>query len=35
VSRYVAAVDEDAVVRVMAREVDEGLEGLQEALCWL
>jgi hypothetical protein len=35
VSRYVAAADEDAVVRVMAREVDEGLEGLQEALRWL
>ena len=29
---YIAAVDEDAVVRVMAREVVEGLEGLQEAL---
>lgn len=32
---YVAAVDEDAVVRVMAREVGEGLEGLQKALLWL
>ncbi|OJA14675.1 hypothetical protein AZE42_02399 [Rhizopogon vesiculosus] len=32
---YVAAVDEDAVVRVMAREVGEGLEELQKALLWL
>lgn len=32
---YVAAADEDAVVRVMAREVGEGLEGLQKALLQL
>ncbi|KAG1754005.1 uncharacterized protein EDB91DRAFT_1101110 [Suillus paluster] len=32
---YIAAVDEDTVVRVMAREVGEGLEGLEKALVWL
>jgi hypothetical protein len=35
VLEYIAAVDEDAVVRVMAREVGEGLEGLEKALVGL
>ncbi|KAG2156029.1 hypothetical protein DEU56DRAFT_765220 [Suillus clintonianus] len=32
---YIATVDEDTVVRVMAREVGEGLEGLEKALVGL
>lgn len=35
VLEYIAAVDEDTVVRVMAREVWEGLEGLEKALVGL
>lgn len=35
VLEYIAAVDEDTVVRVMAREVGEGLEGLEKALVGL
>ncbi|KAG1892493.1 hypothetical protein F4604DRAFT_1699742 [Suillus subluteus] len=35
VLEYIAAVDEDTVVRVMAREAGEGLEGLEKALVGL
>ncbi|KAG1779728.1 hypothetical protein EV702DRAFT_83579 [Suillus placidus] len=35
VLEYITAVDEDTVVRVMAREVGEGLEGLEKALVGL
>jgi hypothetical protein len=35
VLEYIAAVDEDTVVRVMAREVWEGLDGLEKALVGL
>ncbi|KAG2128313.1 uncharacterized protein EDB93DRAFT_1109074 [Suillus bovinus] len=35
VLEYLAAVDEDTIVRVMAREVREGLDGLEKALVGL
>lgn len=35
VLEYIAAVDEDTIVRVMARELGEGLEGLDKALVGL
>lgn len=35
VLEYITTVDEDTVVRVMAREVGEGLEGLEKALVGL
>ncbi|KAG1833106.1 hypothetical protein EV424DRAFT_1367092 [Suillus variegatus] len=35
VLEYIAAVDEDTIVRVMAREVGEGVKGLEKALVGL